>query len=506
MRKIKEILRLRWSCNMSQRRIAQSCGCSRGVVNETLRRATAVRLQWPLPEPITDAKLEQLLYPSAVGMETEQRPLPVWSAIHQELKGKGVTLCLLWQEYKAQHPDNGLQYSRFCDLYRAWRGKLSLSMRQTHVAGEKMFVDYAGPTIAVIDKNSGEILSAQVFVAVLGASSYTFAEATWSQSIEDWISSHIHAFTFFGGVPEIVVPDNLKSGVIKPCRYDPDLNPSYHEMANHYGVAVIPARVRKPKDKSKAEGGVLLVERWIMAALRKREFFDLSEVNQAIGEMLTKLNSRPFQKLPGSRRSQFETLDQPALRPLPEHPYEYADWLKKSVGFNYHIEVNERHYSVPYQLYKKHIDVRVSGRTVEFFLKGKRVAVHIRKDGHGYITLAEHMPEAHRQQAAWTPERIIKWSREAGEYTAKVADAIMCSKRHPQQGFKACMGLMSLGKKNGNHRLEAACLRATLTGCASYKSIKSILKMNLDSQPIPEVNTTSETPEHDNIRGPEYFR
>jgi len=432
--------------------------------------------------------------------------MPDWPQVHQDMKGKNVTLCLLWQEYKAKHSDGGFQYSRFSELYRIWRGKLNVSMRQTHKAGEKMFVDYAGPTIPIVDRMTGEEHPAQVFVAVLGASSYTFSEATMTQALPDWAGSHVRAFEYFGGVTEIVVPDNLKSGVTKPCRYDPDINPSYADLARHYGVAIIPARVRKPKDKAKAEGGVLLVERWIMAALRNRTFFSLTEANTAIGELLTKLNDRPFKKLPGCRRSQFEELDKPALKPLPTTAYEYAEWKLARVNIDYHVEVDGHYYSVPYQLIQQQLDIRFTRNAVECFHKGKRVAAHVRSDVQGgYTTLPEHMPRAHREQAQWTPERLIRWGRSIGDHTAIAANIIMSSRRHPQQGFRACMGLMSMGKKYGGDRLESACNRAIVTNCVSYKSIKSILKSGLDKQPLLSAESTQDIPEHGNIRGSKYF-
>jgi len=456
-----------------------------------------------LPEGLDDARLERLLYPPATPSSV-QRPLPDWSYIHQEMKRKGVTLFLLWQEYKAQHQD-GLQYSRFCTLYRKWQGKLNISMRQTHLAGEKLFVDYAGPTIPIVDRSTGEEHPAQVFIAVLGASNYTFAEATMTQSLEDWTGSHVRAFEFLGGVPKVVVPDNLKSGITKPCRYDPELNPSYAELARHYGVAVVPARVRKPKDKAKVEGGVLIVERWIMAALRNRTFFSLTEANAAIKELLTKLNNRPFQKLPGCRSSQFEALDKPALNPLPDKAWEFSRWKTVRVGIDYHVEVDGYYYSVPYQLIQQQLDARITRSTVECFHKGKRVAVHPISDGRSHVTIPEHMPKTHRDYAQWSPERFIRWGRSIGAQTAIAANVIMSRRKHPQQGFRACMGLMSMGKKYGNDRLEAACNRAIITNCVSYKSIKSILKTGLDQQALPVMQQPQQTPEHDNIRGPGYF-
>jgi len=503
MRKIKEVLRMKWSCGISERRIAVSCGMARSTVADCIHRAEAAGLSWPLPEHMNDARLDALLYPPPAPSSVT-RPVPDWATIHQEMKRKGVTLFLLWQEYKAQSPD-GFQYSRFSELYRIWRGKLNMSMRQTHLAGEKLFVDYAGPTIPIVDRTTGEEHQAQVFIAVLGASNYTFVEATMTQNLEDWTGSHVRAFKFFGGVPKVVVPDNLKSGVTTPCRYDPDINPSYAELARHYGVAVVPARVRKPKDKAKVEGGVLIVERWIMAALRNRTFFSLAEANAAIRELLTKLNNRPFQKLPGCRASQFEALDKPALNPLPTSVWEFCQWKQVRVGIDYHVEVDGYYYSVPYQLISQQLDTRVTAKTVECFHKGKRVAVHAISDGRSHVTIPEHMPKSHRDYAQWSPERFVRWGRSIGEQTAIAANIIMSRRKHPQQGFRACMGLMSMGRKYGNDRLEAACNRAIITNCVSYKSIKSILKTGLDQQALPETQTSQHIPDHGNIRGPEYF-
>ncbi|MFQ5346045.1 MAG: IS21 family transposase [Mariprofundus sp.] len=503
MRNIKEILRLKWLNGTSARSIAKSCGIPRSTVGDCIQRANEAGLSWPLPEGMNDARLEQLLYPPSEP-SPGQRPLPDPAYVHQELKRKGVTLFLLWQEYKAEHPD-GFQYSRFCDLHREFTGQLNLSMRQTHLAGEKLFVDYAGQTIPIVDRTTGEEHPAQVFVAVMGASNYTFAEATLTQGLEDWTGSHVRAFEFMGGAPEIVVPDNLKSGVSKACRYDPDINPSYADLARHYGVAVIPTRVRKPKDKAKVEGGVLVVERWIMAALRNRTFFSLAEVNAAIAALLVKLNERPFRKLSGCRRSQFEALDKPVLKALPATPYEYASWKQVGIGIDYHVEVHDHYYSVPYQLTKQRLDIRIARNTVECFHKGKKVASHIRSDGYGFSTIPEHMPKSHREYAQWTPERFTRWGRSIGEHTAIATNIIMSTRRHPQQGFRACMGVMSMSRKYGADRLEAACNRAIVSNCVSYKSIKSILSTGLDQQPLPALQTSDEIPEHGNIRGPEYF-
>jgi transposase len=379
-------------------------------------------------------------------------------------------------------------------------------MRQIHKAGEKMFVDYAGQTLPIVDRSTGEIRAAQIFVAVLGASSYTFAEATWSQALADWIGSHTRALTFFGGVPQIIVPDNLKSGVNKPCRFDPEINSTYNDLAQHYGTAVIPARVRKPKDKAKAEVAVQIVERWILARLRHRTFFSLAEANAAIAGLLEELNTRPFKKLPGSRREAFEALDQPVLRPLPETPYEFAQWKTARVNIDYHIEVLGHYYSVPYQLLKQQITVRLTATTVECFHKGNRVASHRRSEHKGrHSTVTEHMPKAHQEYAGWDAKRLIDWARAAGVDTAALVEKILASRAHPQQGFRAALGLMRLDKIHGSERLDAACKRALFIGATTYKSVASILERGLDQQPLPEPQTPAAPIHHPNIRGNSYY-
>ena len=507
MRKIKEVLRLHFELGLGQRQIGRSLRIPHSTVGEYLQRMAMAGLSWPLPEAMSDTELESRLFPPLPRVPFKDRPLPEWAEVHTELKRKGVTLSLLWEEYLAEHPD-GYQYSRFCDLYRQWRGALNISMRQVHKAGEKMFVDYAGQTLPITDRRTGDVHQAQIFLAVLGASSYTFAEATWGQSLADWTGSHTRAFRFFGGVPEIVVPDNLKSGVSAPCRYEPDINPTYNDLATHYGTAVIPARVRKPKDKAKVEVGVQVVERWILARLRNHTFFSLSEANAAIARLLEDLNNRPFKKLPGTRRELFENLDRPALRPLPAQPYEFAQWKKCRVNIDYHIEAFGHYYSVPYQLIKKELDVRVTAFTVECFHKGKRVASHVRSHQKArHSTIPEHMPKAHREYVAWDPKRLIRWAATVGTATASAVEKILASRAHPQQGFRSAMGLIRLGKRYGNERLEAACVRALSNRVASYQSVSSILQKGLDRLPLPETETPSKVPlNHCNIRGTLYYR
>ncbi|MBT8421359.1 MAG: IS21 family transposase [Gammaproteobacteria bacterium] len=507
MRKIHEVLRLSHERGLGIRAISKSINASPSTVGDYLRRAKVAGLTWPLPSDLDETALEGLLFkpPTPQG---KQRQLPDWAYIHEERKRKGVTLALLWQEYKSAYPD-GLQYSQFSEKYRVWRGKLDVVMRQNHRAGEKLFVDYAGQTVPVVDWGTGELREAQVFVAVLGASNYTFAEATWTQGLPDWIGSHIRAFQYLGGCPEVVVPDNLRAGVSKAHRYEPDINPTYQELAHHYGVAVLPARVRKPRDKSKVEAGVLLVERWILARVRNRSFFSLPELNLAIRELLTGLNERPFKKLPGTRRQLFESLDKPALKPLPQSAYAYAQWKKVRVNIDYHVELEGHYYSVHYQLIKQQLDMRYTADIVECFHKGKRVASHRRSHVRGkHTTLSEHMPEAHRQYGDWSPRRLIRWAETFGPDTTSVITHILTTRRYPQQGFRSCLGILRLGKSYGNERLEKACKRALLLKAYSVKSVESILKCALEDKPIPEQSGQQELTlpaEHDNIRGPDYY-
>lgn len=506
MRQIREILRLAWSCGQSRSAIAKCCGVGKTTVTDTLTRARAAKLSWPLPPAISDDSLEDLLYPSRHSPPVRHRLEPDWLSLHQELiSDKDLTIMLLWQEYKEQEP-SGYQYSQFCDLLRSWRRSLDLCMRQEHRPGEKLFVDYCGRTVPIADPATGEVRDAQVFVAVMGASNYTFAEATFTQGLSDWTGSHVRAFEFFGGVPRAVVPDNLRSAVTKPCRYEPLINPTYQEMAGHYGVAVVPARVRRPKDKAKAEVGVQIVQRFVLAGLRNRTFFSLAEANAAIRERLEILNSRPFRKLPGSRISRFLELDRPKLLPLPEIPYQYAQWKKVLLGIDYHFEVDGHFYSAPHRLRGQELYARYTEATVECFHKGNRVASHPRSSVKGgHTTTPEHMPKAHREYAEWTPERLSSWAGQIGPACAEVVKTILARRSYPEHGFRSCMGTISLAKRFGKERLDAACARAIAIRGISYKSIKSILENNLDTKPLP-TTTQPSLPSHDNIRGGGYFQ
>jgi transposase len=508
MRKVREVLRLVLSEEMSRRRAARALGMPYTTVVGYVDRAQAAGLTWPLPAGMDDRQLEDQLFRRQEVPVPEQRAVPNWAFVHKELRRKGVTLMLLWEEHKAQCPD-GYQYTQFVHYYRQWAGRLDAVMRHNHRAGEKTFLDFAGPTIPITDPRTGDVWQAQLFVAVLGASSYTYAEATVSQELPHWVAAHARACEFFGGTSEIWVPDNLKSAVTKAHRYEPELNRTYREMAAHYGCAIIPARGYKPRDKAKAEAGVLLAERWILACLRNRKFFSLAEANLAIWELLERLNSKPFQKLEGSRRSVFEELERIALRPLPERPYEFATWKKLKVSIDYHLDVKRHYYSVPHQYIRELCEVRLTATTVEVFLRGRRIASHVRSFVvGGHTTVAEHMPESHRRHSEWSPQRLVRWAATSGPQTALLFDRIMQSRAHPEQGFRSCLGIMRLDKRYPGGRLEAACARAVAINALTYRSVESILKRGLDRQPlpVPPPTLTTSPSSHDNVRGPGYYQ
>ena len=504
MRKIRDVLRLTFGEGLSRRQVSAAVGVPVTTVSDYVGRAAAAGVGWPLPDDLDDDGLEALLYPPVLPSR-DARPVPDWGYVHKELRRKNVTLQLLWVEYREAHP-GGYGYSQFCNLYRSWRGGVDVVMRQVHTAGEKLFVDFPGDTVPVWDRRTGEVLlRAELFVAVAGASSYLFAEAFPSQELLYWATGHVHAFEFLGGCPKIVVCDNLRSGVSRPDRYEPDVNATYAEMAAHYGVAVIPARAYKPRDKAKAESGVLIAERWIIARLRDRRFCSVAEANTAIRECVAEINARPFQKMDGSRQSLFESLERPALRPLPADRYEFATWRRARVNIDYHVEADKHYYSVPYQLARQQADVRLSASTVEVFHSSRRVASHVRSfERYRYTTDPVHMPEAHRRYAEWTPSRIIDWAGKTGPSTAGLVEAILAARPHPEQGYRAALGIIRLTGRYGTGRVEAACARALHLRSYSYRSVESILKHSMEARPLPGAGPAPH-PAHDNVRGPGYY-
>jgi transposase len=506
MRQVREILRLTFSSKIPGREIARRLGIAPSTVRETVTRFQTAGLAWPLADEVTEEALEAHLYGAAGTKQGHRRvPEPDWAALHRELKRKHVTLSILWDEYIERHPD-GYRYSRFCELYRGWEGRLSVTMRQSHAGGDKLFVDYAGDGVPVVDRATGEIRHAQIFVAVMGASNFTYAEATWTQGLADWIGAHTGAFAAIGGVPRLLVPDNTRAAVVKACLYDPQINRSYAEMAAHYDTAILPARPRRPRDKAKVEQAVLVVERWLLGRLRHRTFFSLAEVNAAIGEFLVRLNEeRPIRRLGVTRRKLLEELDRPTLKQLPAEPYVFAEWRVRRVGIDYHVEVAGHYYSVPHRFARLEIDARVTARTVELFAKGERIAVHPRMSGnHKHTTVADHMPSSHRRHAGWTIDRIRQDAVAIGPATAALCELILEHKRHPEQGFRACLGIIRLAKPFGAKRLEAAAARAIDIGARTYGSVKSILDNNLDRHPAHKP-ADGVAIVHPNIRGPRYY-
>ena len=504
MRQIRELLRLKHACGMSNRQIGDALGMGRTTVGDYLRRLAFVGIGWPVPDELDDAALEARLFeqPEAKGDRAE----PDWAMVHRELKRPGVTQRLLWEEYRATEP-NGYSLSRFCELYGAWRGRLSSVMRQHHVAGEKLFVDYAGQTVEIFDPATGEVRQAQIFVAVLGASNYTYAEATWTQQLPDWIGSHVRALTFIGGSPKVIVPDNLKSGVHKPCFFEPRINRTYADLAGHYSTVVIPARPRKPRDKAKAEVGVQIVERWVLAKLRNRRFTSLATLNLAIFQLVDELNRKPSRHLGASRLELFHQIDKPALSLLPAETYEYAEWKECRVGIDYHVEIDKHYYSVPHSLRRQPISARITASTIELFHRGRRVASHLRsRQQRRHTTTREHMPSAHRRYAGWTHERLQQDAETVGPHTACLIEAILKKKPHPEQGFRACLGILRLRKSYGPDRLEAACGRAFEINGLSYSSVASILKNNIDRRPPDPDAADGPTIHHQHLRGSTYFQ
>jgi transposase len=503
MRQMRLLLRLH-SNGASAREISRTIGAARSTVQDAIKRAAAAGLSWPLPEELTDAVLEEKLFARAgVGIGKRLRPEPDWAHLARELKRPGVNLQILWEEYREAYPA-GYGYSRFCDLFRAFERRLSPTMRQRHEPGEKVFVDYSGKKIGIVDPRTGEIREAEIFVGVLGASNLTFAEATWSQQLPDWISSHVRMFRFFGGAPKLIVPDNLKSGVHKASFYDPEINRSYGKMADHYGVGVLPARPYKPRDKAKVEAGVRFAQSYILGRLRNRTFFSLAEANAAIAEATERMNGAVMRRIGVSRRQLFETIEKETLHPLPEEDFVVAEWLLARVGIDYHVEVHGFFYSVPYGLIREQVDVRVTQGTIEIFHKGRRVAAHERRYGgaaHG--TNPEHMPKDHRGYASWTTDRFRSWAAVTGSNTEALILAIIASRRHPQQGFRTCLGVLRHIRGLPKERVEAAAARAVAIGALSYKAIVGLI----DARPRrPPASEEAPLLFHENLRKPDYFQ
>ena len=505
MRKIRDVLRLTHGLGMSRRLVGEATGISKTAVGEYVRRAAVAGVAWPIPDETGDAELERRLFRLAAAASSAARIEPDWAQTHTELKQRGVTLALLWQEYRADHAQ-GYAYSWFCERYSAWRKCIAPTMRQTHVAGEKLFVDWAGDTIALYDAATGQEHRAHIFVAALGASSYTYAEARWSETLPDWIGAHVNLFAAIGGVPKALVPDNLKAGITKPSRYEPGINRTYQDLADHYGCVVLPARVLKPRDKAKVEVAVQIVERFVLAKLRHSRFFSLAELNDAIRDCVAAINAKIMRRVGRSRCELLETVDRPALKALPTTPYSYAEWQRARVAPDYHVEIGGHYYSVPSRLIREAVEASITSATVEIFHKGQRVASHVVSRVRGrHTTIIEHMPSAHRRYAEWTPARMMSEAARVGPATVALFAAIMKAKPHPEQGFRSCLGIVRLARSYGVTRLEAASRRGNSIGATTYGSIKSILQNGLDKAFATEPPPDAPPIRHGNIRGSGYF-
>jgi len=505
MRKIRDVLRLTHALGMSRRLVGEATGIGKTAVGEYVRRAAVAGQGWPIPDEIDDAELERRLFPPPDAASSTSRTEPDWSYNHAELKRRGVTLALLWQEYRAEHAQ-GYAYSWFCERYSDWRKRISPTMRQTHLAGEKLFVDWAGDTMPVFDPITGEEYCTHIFIAALGASNYTYAEARWTETLPDWIGAHVNAFTAIGGVSKALVPDNLKAGITKPSRYEPGINRTYQDLADHYGCVVLPARVMKPRDKAKVEVAVQIVQRFVLAKLRHRRFFSLAELNAAIRDCVAAINAKVMRHVGKSRNELLETIDRPALNALPTTPYSYAEWKRARVAPDYHIEVADHYYSVPSKLIRELVEARITSATVEIFHKGQRIASHAFSPvRNGHTTITEHMPSAHRRYAEWTPAKMMSEAALIGPAAIALVEAIMKAKPHPEQGFRSCLGIISLVRTYGSERVEAASRRGNDIGATTYGSIKSILQNGLDKAYANSKAPDGPPIRHANIRGRGYY-
>jgi len=505
MRKLKEVLRLTYQQGLTRREVASSCGLGVGTINDYLKAFTAAGLPWPLPEDMSDSELAHQLRGGETQPGRPRREFPDIDMLHQQLRRKHVTRKLLWQEYRREHPD-GYGYSQFCAYYNQWKGRIDPVMRQSYEPGEKMFVDWGGGTIAIHDRETGEVSEASIFVAVLGASNYTWVEAFESQRLAHWINGHVHAYEYFGGAARMTIPDNPKTAVIKACRYEPKLHRSYQEMAEHYRTAILPTRPGKPRDKAKVETAVQIAQRWILGRLRDHTFFSLVAVNDTIRMMLVELNAQPFQKLEGCRRDVYEQQERDKLIALPQEPYRLASWSKAKVNIDYHVTVDRHHYSVPYRYVQREVEVRRTESTVEVYCEAQRIAAHVRSWQPGrYTTTAKHRPKSHQAHLDWTPSRLIDWAGKLGVCCAAVVEEILKNKPHPEQGYRSCLGILRLGKGFGHQRLEAACRRALHHQSCSYQSVKSILENGLETQELDDPPERT-VPIHRNIRGEKYYQ
>ncbi len=525
MRQVREVLRLRYEHDRTHREIAVAVGMSSSSVCDYLARAERAGLTWAVARDLSEGEIATRLFRYVERNEPAARAPIDLAWVRREMRRTGVTMYLLWTEYAeaARARDASVrpyQYSQFCDAYARHRRALSPVMRQVHRAGEKLFIDFSGKRPDIVDPKTGEVIAVELYVAVLGASSYTYVEATRSQSLANFVGATVRALDFLDAVPAVLTPDNLKSAVTKACRYEPEINATFAEMGKHYGCVIIPARPRKPRDKAVVEVGVQIAQRWILACLRHRTFFSLDELNAAIDELLEKLNARPFARgREGCRRSEFETIDRPAMKPLPPTRYVLAQWkFDVGVGLDYCVEFDGRIYSVPCALIQQRVDVRATASAVEILRNNERVAVHVRSFGpKGRPTIApEHRPRSHREYGAWPPDRMIRWAESIGPNVGALVTTMLRADPHPELRYRSCLGVLRMGKTYGDARLDAACARAIALGANSYRTVSEMLKRRLESAPLPDAPPASGAADasaaipmsdtvRENVRGADYF-
>ncbi len=504
MRKTMELLRLTKGGHLSINQSALVCHIGRSTAQSYVERFEKSGLSWPLPEGMTAAELEERLFVPMERVSAEKRfPIDL-KYLAEEMRRPNLTLALLWEEYKQNHPD-GYQYSQFCERYRRYMKTVNYSMRMEHKAGEKGFVDF-GEGLKVVNSETGEVTSTSLFVFCWGASNYLFAKATRGEDLQSWIKVNMDALTFFGCAPKVIVPDNLKSAVTKACRYEPEANPTYADFASHYGIAIMPTRPSAPKDKGKVEAGVKFAKRWILAKLRNRIFTSVDEINIAIPELQELFNNKIMKSFGKSRKTLFESLDKPNAIFLPDLPYEFAEWKVATANINYHIEYEGHFYSVPYQTIHQRVEVRATASSLEVFLKGKALCCHRRSYvKNGYTTVKEHMPAAHQKYLEWSPERILNWAEQLGPFVREMAQKIIEDRAFPEQAYRSCLGLIRLEKRYTRERLNRACERAILYRNFRFTAVKSILAKGLDSQPMKQSIPLQKPIVHENIRGAKYY-
>jgi transposase len=509
MKRVREALRLYEKCGLSLRKTAQALSVSRPVLTDYLTRCREHEISYDKACELTDAQLSSVFQTDITQKNTHyQTLLGLFPEYARELSRLGVTRQFLWEEYRNDH--NGTySYSQFCYHFQQWNDKQEVSMVIEHKAGDKLYVDYTGKKLQLVDYKTGEITPVEIFVATLGASKLIYAEAVRSQKKQDFIQAQVNTLEYIGGVPQAIVPDCLKSAVSKGHRYEPDINPEYQKFAEHYETTILAARPYKPKDKAVVEGAVKIVYQCIFAPLRDRVFHTIDELNVAIREELEKLNNRVMQQYKKSRWEMFHDIEKEYLSPLPVETYQYQEYRRLKVQCNYHVylSTDKHYYSVPYSYLGKHVELFYTPTSVEIFHNNQRIALHRRNQHtYGYTTVHEHLPPQHRYKDNWNSEKLLSWGESIGRHVRDVVDTILSRKTHPEQGFKSCMGILNLTKKYDHTRLDKACQKALMYEYVSYKGIENMLKNGVEENMQQELFKEYTHGIHENVRGQKYYK